>query len=176
MFDLADKRNPFADYSIVYVPYCTVDVHIGNTTTKYALGLTVRHKGYVNGSAALDRLAAEFPDATNVAVTGESAGSVAAPLYAGLVSDRLPRPGSRCWRTDRRLPRRAPVERHHRRLGRRQRAPGLGKERPAKRQPVELSRVLHPKRSARPEDCGHSGRVGGEVHRGSSMVMPVQQR
>jgi hypothetical protein len=90
MFDLADKRNPFADYSIVYVPYCTGDVHIGNTTTKYAPGLTVRHKGYVNGTAALDRLAATFPDATNVAVMGESAGSIAAPLYAGIVADRLP--------------------------------------------------------------------------------------
>jgi hypothetical protein len=91
MFDLADKRNPFADYSIVYVPYCTGDVHIGNTTTTYAPGLTVRHKGYVNGTTALDHLAARFPDATNVAVMGESAGSIAAPLYAGLVSDRLPK-------------------------------------------------------------------------------------
>jgi Pectinacetylesterase len=91
MFDLADKRNPFADYSIVYVPYCTGDVHLGNTSTKYAPGLTVRHKGYVNGTAALDYLAATFPDATNVAVIGESAGSVAAPLYAGLASDRLPK-------------------------------------------------------------------------------------
>jgi Pectinacetylesterase len=91
MFDLADKRNPFADYSIVYVPYCTGDVHLGNTTTKYAPGLTVRHKGYVNGTAALDRMTAMFPDATSVAVLGESAGSIAAPLYAGLASDRLPK-------------------------------------------------------------------------------------
>jgi Pectinacetylesterase len=91
VFDLADKRNPFADYSIVYVPYCTGDVHIGNTTTKYTPGGTVRHKGYVNGTAALDHLAAAFPDATDVAVMGESAGSIAAPLYAGLVSDRLPK-------------------------------------------------------------------------------------
>jgi Pectinacetylesterase len=91
MFDLADKRNPFADYSIVYVPYCTGDVHIGNTTTKYRPGLTVRHKGYVNGTAALESLAAAFPDATDVAVMGESAGSIAAPLYAGLASDRLPK-------------------------------------------------------------------------------------
>jgi Pectinacetylesterase len=91
MFDLADKRNPFADYSIVYVPYCTGDVHLGNTTTKYAPGLTVRHKGYVNATAALDRMTATFPDATNVAVLGESAGSIAAPLYAALASDRLPK-------------------------------------------------------------------------------------
>jgi Pectinacetylesterase len=90
MFDLADKRNPFADYSIVYVPYCT-DVHLGNTTRTYAPGLTVRHKGYVNATAALDHLTATFPGATSVVVAGESAGSVAAPLYAGLASDRLPK-------------------------------------------------------------------------------------
>jgi hypothetical protein len=65
-------------------------VHLGNATRKYAPGLTVRHKGYANGSAALDHLVATFPAATEVVVMGESAGSVAAPLYAGLVSDRLP--------------------------------------------------------------------------------------
>jgi hypothetical protein len=90
IFDFADERNPFADYSVVYVPYCTADVHLGNTTTKYASGLTVHHKGSVNGTAALDRLIATFPDATEVVVMGASAGSIAAPLYAGLVSDRLP--------------------------------------------------------------------------------------
>jgi Pectinacetylesterase len=90
IFDLADERNPFADYSVVFVPYCTGDVHLGNVTTTYAPGLTVHHKGYVNGTAALDRLVATFPRATDVVVVGESAGSIAAPLYAGLVSDRLP--------------------------------------------------------------------------------------
>ena len=65
-------------------------MHLGDTTTEYAPGLTVHHKGYVNGTAALDHLAATFPGATDVVVMGESAGSVAAPLYAGLVSDRLP--------------------------------------------------------------------------------------
>jgi len=90
MFDFADERNPFADYSVVFVPYCTGDVHLGNATTDYEPGLTIQHKGYVNGTAALDHLAATFPSATEVVVMGESAGSVAAPLYAGLVSDRLP--------------------------------------------------------------------------------------
>jgi hypothetical protein len=90
IFDFADARNPFADYSVVYVPYCTGDVHLGNTTTEYAPGLTVQHKGYVNGIAALDHLAATLPGATEVVVVGESAGSVAAPLYGGLISDRLP--------------------------------------------------------------------------------------
>jgi hypothetical protein len=50
----------------------------------------VHHKGYVNGTAALDHLTTAFPDATEIVVVGESAGSVASPLYAGLMSDRLP--------------------------------------------------------------------------------------
>ena len=90
IFDFADERNPFADHSVVYVPYCTGDVHIGDASTEYAPGLTVHHKGYVNGTAALDHLGVTFPGATEVVVLGESAGSIAAPLYAGLVSDRLP--------------------------------------------------------------------------------------
>ena len=90
IFDLTDERNPFADYSIVYVPYCTGDAHLGNITTEYAPGLTVHHNGYVNATAALDHMAAALSDVTDVVVVGESAGSLAAPLYAGLVSDRLP--------------------------------------------------------------------------------------
>jgi hypothetical protein len=35
MFHLDDGRNPFVDYSFVYVPYCTGDVHVGDTTTEY---------------------------------------------------------------------------------------------------------------------------------------------
>jgi hypothetical protein len=74
----------------VYVPYCTGDAQLGNATTEYAPGLTIQHKGYVNGTAALDYLVATFPDATNIGVAGLSAGAAATPLYAGLVSDRLP--------------------------------------------------------------------------------------
>ena len=82
VFDFADERNPFADYSFVYVSYCTGDAHIGNTTTEYAPDLTIQHKGFVNDAAALDYLAATFPAATEVAVIGESAGAVASPLMA----------------------------------------------------------------------------------------------
>ena len=90
IFDFANERNPFADFSIVYVPYCTGDAHLGNITTEYAPGLTVHHRGYANGTAAVDFVAAAAPGASEVVVVGESAGSIAAPLYAGLVSDRLP--------------------------------------------------------------------------------------
>lgn len=90
IFDLSNPQNPFADYSIVYVPYCTGDVHIGNTTHDYGNGVVVHHNGYVNGTTALATLADQFPDTTDLVVTGESAGSVPTPLYAGLAHDLLP--------------------------------------------------------------------------------------
>lgn len=90
IFDFANPKNPFADFSIVYVPYCTGDVHLGNITHDYGNGIVVEHKGYVNGTTALSTLAELFPDAEEVFVTGESAGSVPTPLYAGLAHDLLP--------------------------------------------------------------------------------------
>lgn len=89
-FDLANPQNPFADYSMVFAPYCTGDVHIGNTTHDYGDGVVVEHKGFVNASAALKTMAETFPDATQVVVTGASAGAVPTPLYAGLTRDLLP--------------------------------------------------------------------------------------
>ena len=89
-FDLANPKNPFADYSMVFVPYCTGDVHLGNTTHDYGDGVVVEHKGSVNATAALEKMAETFPDATEVVVTGASGGSVPSPLYAGLTHDVLP--------------------------------------------------------------------------------------
>jgi hypothetical protein len=89
ILDFDDERNPFADYSVVYAPYCSGDVFMGNTTTDYG-DITIQHKGYINGAAALDYLATTYPDATEVVVIGESAGSVSAAMYGGLVSDRYP--------------------------------------------------------------------------------------
>lgn len=91
VFDLNNERNPFRGYSMVAIPYCTGDAHMGDATTHYAPGLNVHHKGYVNGTATLDGLVATFPHATHVVVMGVSAGAIAAPLYAGLAADRLPK-------------------------------------------------------------------------------------
>lgn len=89
IFDLVRPDNPVADWSIVFVPYCTGDVHLGNVEQHYG-DVTIQHKGAVNATAALDDLARRFPDATDVLVVGASAGSIATPLYAGLAHDRLP--------------------------------------------------------------------------------------
>ena len=90
IFDFNDARNPLADYSFVFAPYCTGDVHLGTATHVYGPELTVQHKGSINASTALQALATAFPDTTQLVVAGESAGSVPTPLYAGLAHDLLP--------------------------------------------------------------------------------------
>lgn len=90
IFDFDDPRNPIADWSVVFVPYCTGDVHIGNNVMEYSDTVTVRHKGFVNGSAAFEHLADRFPSASRILVSGESAGSIPSPLFGGLMADRYP--------------------------------------------------------------------------------------
>jgi Pectinacetylesterase len=90
IFNFARADNPFVDYSFLYVPSCTGDAHLGDVTRKYSPQLTVEHNGYVNGTAALDYFAENYPDASQVVVVGKTVGSVAAPVYGGLVADLLP--------------------------------------------------------------------------------------
>lgn len=90
LFDSTNPDNPLAEHSIVYVPYCTGDVHIGDTTTEYSDTVTIEHRGFPNALAALDHLVAAYPDVEELLVTGASAGSVPTPLMAGLAGDRLP--------------------------------------------------------------------------------------
>ena len=89
IFNFARADNPFRDYSFLYVPACTGDAHLGDITRKYSPRLTVEHKGFVNGTTALAYLAEHYPDAAQV-VVGKTVGSVAAPVYGGLVADLLP--------------------------------------------------------------------------------------
>ena len=90
MFDITRGDNPFSEYSFVYVSSCTGDAHLGDVTQEYSKNLTVEHRGYANGSAALAFLAENYPDAEDVIVVGKTAGSVAAPIYGGLIADLLP--------------------------------------------------------------------------------------
>lgn len=90
IWDQTNAENPFTGWSVVYVPYCTGDVHVGDNTMDYGEGVVIQHKGNVNALAALDELVARFPDAEQVFVTGESAGGVPTPQMAGLVADELP--------------------------------------------------------------------------------------
>lgn len=90
LFDADNPENPLADYSIVYVPYCTGDVHLGDARTEYTPDVTIEHRGAPNATAALEHLVATYPDAIEILVTGASAGSVPTPIMAGRTADLLP--------------------------------------------------------------------------------------
>lgn len=91
IFDVENPNNPFAGWSIVLVPYCTGDVHLGNAVHDYGDGVVIHHVGAVNATTALTATAAAFPKATKVAVVGASAGSAATPMAAGLAADLFPK-------------------------------------------------------------------------------------
>ncbi|MDE2978391.1 MAG: pectin acetylesterase-family hydrolase [Acidobacteriota bacterium] len=92
-------ENPFTDHSFVFVPYCTGDVHIGDRDTVYevpateeepARQVTIHHRGYTNGRAALDWTYEHFPGPETVFITGSSAGSIPSPVYARHFAENYP--------------------------------------------------------------------------------------
>lgn len=70
-------------WNIVYLPYCTGDVHVGNNVATYAdptgqePPLTWHHSGYTNTLAAANYAKAQFPNVQKLLVTGFSAGGTA---------------------------------------------------------------------------------------------------
>ncbi|XXF79954.1 pectin acetylesterase-family hydrolase [Myxococcaceae bacterium GXIMD 01537] len=80
---------PTKDWNIVYVPYCTGDVHVGNNAAVYTDStgqqppLTWHHNGYNNTLAAANYAKANFTNVQKLLVTGYSAGgtSTSAAYY-----------------------------------------------------------------------------------------------
>jgi Pectinacetylesterase len=74
MLSLDERANPFREWSFVYIPSCTGDVHTGDARVDYG-SVVVEQRGWQNAHAALERAFDEF-DPEVVLVTGCSAGSV----------------------------------------------------------------------------------------------------
>jgi hypothetical protein len=77
VFDRNDGANPFRDWSFIFVPYCTGDLHAGSNIADYG-GIPTHHVGYENMGAYLQRLVATFPGASQIVLTGSSAGGYGA--------------------------------------------------------------------------------------------------
>lgn len=89
MMDLADTSNPFHDWSWVFIPSCTGDVHIGDARVDYGTAV-VEQRGWQNATAALERAFRDFPEAAQVLVTGCSAGAVGSAWHVDEVIRRYP--------------------------------------------------------------------------------------
>lgn len=98
IFDFDSKDNPFADYSILYMPYCDGSVFTGDNTVfdpawqafiedelqlQPGTGPQFRfHRGLRNQSAGMDLARKMFPKAKRITVAGSSAGGVGAAGFA----------------------------------------------------------------------------------------------
>ena len=82
VFDTANADNALKDYSAIYIPYCTGDVHSGNAVDVDVPGFGAPQNqqfvGFANVGLFLQRIVPTFPAVTQVVVTGVSAGGFGA--------------------------------------------------------------------------------------------------
>lgn len=92
-------ENPLGKYSVVFAPYCSADVHIGDAIASYeapeleehlAHPVTIQHRGYINADAVLKWTYAHFFRPSQIFVTGSSAGSIPSPYYAMRIAEHYP--------------------------------------------------------------------------------------
>ena len=93
IFDFSNPANPFRDDAVVFIPYCTGDVHVGDTIRRYGRDSTsrpVHHQGSRNVQAVLDWIARQNLQPPQVVVAGTSAGSYGALFYLPAVARLFP--------------------------------------------------------------------------------------
>jgi len=67
-------NNPFADWNIVFVPYCSGDIYAGNAENVEVAGNTYQFKGYNNVTLIFDWVIERLPNPSQVVLSGASAG------------------------------------------------------------------------------------------------------
>jgi hypothetical protein len=85
IWDFDSQDNPFADYSIAYMPYCDGSVFSGDNDVvdpNYPTGPIRYHRGLRNQTAGMDVARSLYPAAREVTVSGSSAGGVGATAFA----------------------------------------------------------------------------------------------
>jgi hypothetical protein len=94
IFNLENEENPFADYTMVFLPYCTGDVFVGAGETTYTYEvdgeekeITIYHNGYVNTTTVLDWVYTNVDSPATVVVAGSSAGALGSAFYTGPVAE-----------------------------------------------------------------------------------------
>lgn len=96
IFDLDNPRNPVRNWSFVYVPYCTGDVHTGSNTARYTdpdtgEPYTIEHRGADNFRVVLGWLKENFAQPQQLLVAGSSAGAYGAATHYPRIRDAYPR-------------------------------------------------------------------------------------
>ena len=85
IWDCDSLDNPFANYSIVYMPYCDGSVFSGDNDVvdaSFPFGPVRFHRGLRNQTAGMDLALATFPNASRITLAGSSAGGVGVAGFA----------------------------------------------------------------------------------------------
>jgi hypothetical protein len=80
--DIDNPLNPFRDWNIVFVSYCSCDIHYGDASQDYPANILpaihVEHRGYHNARVVEKWAREHFVNPERVFVTGSSAGAYGA--------------------------------------------------------------------------------------------------
>lgn len=99
LLDLGNAANPVGDWTLVTLPYCTGDVHLGSIDRPYNMiahpklpsQFTLRHRGYDNFMVVLDWISHNVAQGlTDLLVTGASAGAYGAAAHAPWLAQQYP--------------------------------------------------------------------------------------
>ena len=98
ILDTENPLNPFKDWFVVYIPYCTGDIHWGAADTEYqdyagaygGFSQTIKHRGFVNFQVVLKWVEDNFIGPRKIFVTGSSAGSYGAILGFPYIKEAFP--------------------------------------------------------------------------------------
>jgi hypothetical protein len=91
IFDYDDARNPFKNFTTVFVPYCSGDIYMGSrANVPYGGGQTLNHMGAVNVKAVLTFLAGTGIQPAGIAMAGGSAGAYASVFWAPSINKIFP--------------------------------------------------------------------------------------
>ncbi|TGK22241.1 pectinacetylesterase [Leptospira fluminis] len=86
--------NPFKNYDVIFIPYCSGDLHVGHKSNSYVNPLTggtvaINHYGYDNVLSVLQYIQQNYTNVQTVFVTGQSAGGYGAILNYPVVRETI---------------------------------------------------------------------------------------
>jgi hypothetical protein len=88
------EKNPLHDWNKIYLPYCTGDLHVGNSLRTYvdekSDSFSIHHNGSNNIAAALQWIFDAYPNPEKIVLTGDSAGGYGAMLYTAAIATHYP--------------------------------------------------------------------------------------
>ena len=84
------EDDPFKDWTLIHIPYCTGDIHWGDATQTYREDLVIEHKGFVNVQSVFSWMGNHYAAPNELFVTGCSAGAYGAAMHSAYLADMYP--------------------------------------------------------------------------------------